>query len=434
MASHSSTSSSEPPIGPDSPAGKKPRLKRDPYSSTNPPDGFLDFIGHEPARRRPAASGFPWAGALALLLIFVVVEWGLLGPSGPWPWLHSQLLGVDPLERGLIDDRLALQRALNADPDRPRVTLVGTSRTNAGFQPELINDSLTPPIDFIEMTHTRVFPHELRSMIDDVIASKPDVLLTVLSELEFFTPLKIVPLATGGGLGALVELAAATGPLFILENREVFYRMLTVVFSDAYRYRGVLGKTIFDRHKSFPVEQRPQADRPQTWPDLMADGEPMPLDPAVEMAIGDSLRAFYGSKDHIIKAQMAMLRSMRNGRHAQIKMDAMDRCLELLTAEGIEVLIVEGSIHPETLALYDAVEGRKIFTAWAEKAAEHPGVHFLPVESFVHFENLDFRDLTHLNKNGAAKFTLAAYDWCSQRLAPEWREAVRAALLDGDDG
>ena len=41
-------------------------------------------------------------------------------------------------------------------------------------------------------------------MIDDVIAAQPDVVLTVLSELEFFTPLKIVPLATaplGPGAG-----------------------------------------------------------------------------------------------------------------------------------------------------------------------------------------------------------------------------------------
>ena len=382
---------------------------------------------------RPPATGFPWAGVLALAVLLVVVDGGLLGPSGPWTWLRTQLPDVDPLERGLIDDRLALQRAAGLDSGFPRVTLVGTSRTNAAFQPELIDAALTPPIDFLEMTHTRVFPHELRSMIDDVIAAKPDVVLTVLSELEFFTPLKIVPLATGGSLSGLIELAMATGPTFVLENRQAFYRMLTVVFSDAYRYRGVLAKTIFDPWRRFPMAQGQASAQAQTWPDLMSDGEPMPLDPALEARIADGLREFYGSKDHIVDMQVKQLRSMRNGRHAQIKMDMMDRCIELLLAEGIEVVIVEGSIHPESLALFDAAEGRKVFTAWAERAAALPGVHFLPHEQFGEFEPLDFRDLTHLNKRGASKFTLAVYDWTARHLAAEWREAIDQTLRGAED-
>ncbi len=404
---------------------------RDPYSSSSPPDHFIDFLPHEPARLRPAATGFPWAGALALVVLLVVVEWGLLGPSGPWAWLRTQLPAVDPLERGLIDDRLALQRAAGLDAATPRVVLVGTSRTNAAFQPELIDGALTPPIDFLEMTHTRVFPHELRSMIDDVIAAKPDVVLTVLSELEFFTPLKIVPLATGGSLSGLLELGMATGPTFVLENRQAFYRMLTVVFSDAYRYRGVLAKTIFDPWRRFPMPQGQASSQAQTWPDLMADGEPMPLDPAAEARIADALREFYGSKDQIVDMQVQQLRSMRDGRHAQIKRDMMDRCIELLLAEGIEVVIVEGSVHPDSLALFDAAEGRKSFTAWANSAAELPGVHFLPIEQFGEFEPLDFRDLTHLNKRGATKFTLALYDWTARQLTPEWREAVEQTLKGG---
>lgn len=404
---------------------------RDPYSSSSPPDHFIDFLPHEPARLRPQATGFPWAGALALVVLLVVVEWGLLGPSGPWAWLRTQLPAVDPLERGLIDDRLALQRAAGLNTGHPRVVLVGTSRTNAAFQPELIESALTPPIDFLEMTHTRVFPHELRSMIDDVIAAEPDVVLTVLSELEFFTPLKVVPLATGGSLSGLIELAMATGPTFVKENRQAFYRMLTVVFSDAYRYRGVLAKTIFDPWRRFPMAQGQASSQAQTWPDLMADGEPMPLDPAAEAAIADALREFYGSKDQIVDMQVQQLRSMRDGRHAQIKMDMMDRCIELLLAEGIEVVIVEGSVHPESLALFDAAEGRKSFTAWANRAASQPGVHFLPHEQFGEFEPLDFRDLTHLNKRGATKFTLALYDWTARQLTPEWREAVEQTLKPG---
>jgi hypothetical protein len=404
---------------------------RDPYSSTNPPDNFIDFLPPEPRHRPAQATGFPWGGVLALAVILVVVDWGLLGPSGPWNWLHARLPGVDPLERGLIDDRLALQRAGELDDERPRVTLVGTSRTNAGFQPDLVDAALTPPIDFFELTHTRIFPHELRSMIDDVISVQPDVVLTVLSELEFFTPLKIVPLATGGDLGALAELAAATGPAFVVEHREKFFRMLTVAFSDAYRYRGVLGKTLFDELRRFPRSDDASAAPAQTWPDLLADGEPMPLSPEREASISDSLRAYYGTKDQIVDVQVKQLRSLRPGRHAEIKMDMMDSSIERLLEHGIQVVIIEGSVHPEAYALYDAVEGRRIFREWASRAAEHEDVHFLPIEDLGRFQPIDFRDLSHLNKRGALQFTLSVYDWCSRQLTPAWRDAIREKLDRG---
>ncbi len=78
--------------------------------------------------------------------------------------------------------------------------------------------------------------------------------------------------------------------------------------------------------------------------------------------------------------------------------------------------------------------GLRTIIAWAEAAAQVPGVHYLPREQFGEFEPLDFRDLTHLNKRGATKFTVALYDWTARQLTPKWREAVEKTLKGGGSG
>jgi len=424
LASRSSTSSSEADLH----AKKRwswSAAGAEGQSNRYPPDGWPDFLGDRDYPADPDRSRWirrlPWGGviALALVLLFDQVMFSL---DGPWEWQLARLPDADPLERGLIVDRLEARRARDLPHDRPRVTLVGTSRMDAAFRPEYVPEEVTPPIHFFRQAHARVYPHEMRSLLHEIIGHEPDLVVIMVSELELMMPFKIVPQATGGSLRAVLELVARTGLAFAHENRMAFLRMIGVGLLDAYRYKGVMGKSLTNRWRRFPRRGKVERSAP-TWPDLIADGAPMTVDPAVEEAIMDALYEQFADRPESVSFQTGQVRSVRPGAHADLKFGIMDRNLELLRAEGIEVVLIEGVVHPATYALYDEERCRGIFLDWARRAADaDPGVHFAPRDELGGLLPADhFRDITHVNKLGARRLTQRIMDWCAWHLTPDWR-------------
>lgn len=380
----------------------------------------------------------PWGGALALALV-LVVEGLVLAPAapfGPWDEFLVRLGDSHPLERGLTLDRLVLDRAaVDGAPGasrRPRVTLVGTSRTDAAFQPELLADEFQPPIDFYEMAHARVFPHELRSMLPEVLSTRPDLLVSVLSELEFFMPLKVVPKARGPSWSALIDFADRVGWRFLLssrERRELLLRSAAVCLSPTYRYRSVLDKTVFGVWRRFPMGQDGSlVTRVVTWPPLIADGQPLALSPERLTELRTRLDEFYVGKARNVAVQYDQIRSLRNGEHAAIKMAMLEEVFAQVRAAGAEVLVLYGLIQPLAEPLYDRAAGQQVFDAWIERVAADPGIHYLPFEAVGEFGPNDFRDLTHVNKQGALKYTVAIMDKAARLLTPAWHEALEERI------
>ncbi|MFT7463155.1 MAG: hypothetical protein ACI9EF_001497 [Pseudohongiellaceae bacterium] len=412
---------------------------RNPYSCTNPPDGFVDFLDaaaalnppREQPPRRSGLAAWPWGG-LGALIIVLIFQHLVFGPSGPWDWQLSRLQGDLVLDRGMIVDRIELQRALTTPHDQPRVIVVGTSRMEASFREEFVAKSVRPPIDFFMRAHTRLFPHEIASQLDEILAHNSDLVLITLSEMELLSPLKLVPLAWGGQFDALFDLMNRTGPGFVHKNREAFMRMIGTGLLDIYRFRSVVGKTLADR--MLHVELRPApagkkaAPTSPTWPDVLADGEPFSVPAETYDAVIAALKAQFPQKHSSVSFQTQQIRSIRPGAHAELKMDIMERNIRLLREAGVEVLLFEGVLHPLASSLYDQPGSRQVFLRWAQSMAEQDGVSFLSRDVLGEVPAEEFRDVTHVNKLGAQRITLALMDWCATKLTPQWRDALLDSL------
>ncbi|MCB9898520.1 MAG: hypothetical protein H6825_10990 [Planctomycetes bacterium] len=411
MDSPSSTSSSEPPepLAEETPAGEPEFLT---------PDRPLDSSVHE--GERTGFARWPWGGLVALVLVLLFDKL-VFGIHGPWERIAAMLPqeSTAALELGLARDRLEQRAAAEAPHDEPRVVLVGTSRTDAAFQPDTIPQELWPPIRFYEQTHARVFPHELRSMIDEVIGYEPDLVVTLLSEFELTVPLRLVPQATGGSFSALFELMRLTGPEFSFEHRLEFLRMAACGGLDGYRYRDVVGKAGLTALRRFPSTHL-HATEGMVWPEVPTDTRPMPMDPAAEQEALDALYAFYAGKEFAVRVEFQQIRSMRPGMHADINMAIMERNFELLREAGAEVLVIEGVDNPRTYALYDYAACRPIFLDFMQRMQREHGVRFIPREELPPLDEIDFRDLTHSGKLGAQKYTAVIMHEAAKLLVPGW--------------
>lgn len=397
------------------------------------PDRLLDSSVRE--QEGSVVARLPWGGALALVLV-LLFDGLVFGTRGPWTWIGQRLpyTASAALELGLVRDRQQQRAAELADDALPRVTFVGTSRTDAAFQPSLVPEEYRPPVHTFLQTHARVFPHELRSMLHEIVDQRPDLVITLLSEFELMTPLRFVPLATGGSFGALVELMVRMGPEFVFEYRQDFLRMASVCLLDSYRYRDVVGKAGLTRLRRFP-STRLQPAGYVAWPEIPTDGVPLPMSAEDEQAALKYLQDYYGEKDEAVLSQFQQLRSVRPGRHAEFNMGVMERCFELLRAQGIEVLVVEGVNNPRTYALYDYERCRAEYIAYMERMQERHGVHWLRREELGTFEEIDFRDLTHAGKLGARKYTVILMSTYARMLTPDWQPPLpdpSAPPLDGE--
>jgi hypothetical protein len=94
------------------------------------------------------------------------------------------------------------------------------------------------------------------------------------------------------------------------------------------------------------------------------------------------------------------------GEHAELKRAFITRTVELLRAEGVEVIVVEGPLHPAAAGLYD-IGLREDFLAFMQRLTREHGLRFTPLEELPHFEARDFKDLLHVRASGTIKLTSA---------------------------
>jgi hypothetical protein len=99
-------------------------------------------------------------------------------------------------------------------------------------------------------------------------------------------------------------------------------------------------------------------------------------------------------------------------------MGLLRRSVEILRAEGAEVIVIEPPLYPGVEALYDA-SIRDDFLAFARELAMDEGVYFVPLEAGPEYGKEDFGDLTHLDMGGASKFTRLVISLLREVLAEE---------------
>ena len=349
---------------------------------------------------------WPW-GALCALVILLLVDRTLYRSPEVWRLFNEAITSPSLLEQGLIQDRIALLE-LDRQPEgsaAPRVILVGSSRLNRGFHSGSGLEDPLAGIEIAKLAHPQLFPFEMRGATSAIVASKPDVVVLALSELETHSRIKLVPGSSFGDVAAIRDLVREAGLGFAIEHRVMLYRIALGQILNTYHYRGVMRELGFGRFRSFPHEGRlksgPETERSATF--LAAEKIGFTT-PELKRIVAELDSRFPGRGSIVRKAQFGIVRSITRGEHAEINLALLRRTIEALREEGIAVVIVEPPIHPGAGVLYDT-SIRGDFLDFARGLAREEGVRFVPLEAGPGYVEEDFGDLTHLEKSGVIKFT-----------------------------
>jgi len=395
-------------------------------------DSLSSISSSDRSARSPGFAGPPWAAILALLLI-LAIDHLAFGSLAVWQQIHARLHGPNLLESGVVQDRLELLKLDLREGSEPRVFVVGSSRMHYGFQPEREPPASLPPVSFTKLAHPQLFAFEIRAAVEEIRGRDPRVVVIALSEFDTHSRIKLLPGSSLGDLPAIADLAREAGIGFVAERRVMLYRIAFGDLINAYHYRGVLGRIGLDRARSFRRDRRLRLPQRAEGSVQFWAGDVMPIpDEDLERIVAEFDARFPGRGSMIERAQFGLMRSISRGAHADISMGLLRRSVEILRAEGAEVIVIEPPLYPGVEALYDA-SIRQDFLAFAKELATDEGVYFVPLEAGPDYAKEDFGDLTHLDMGGASKFTRLVVSLVRELLAAESESAPSAPTRDEAD-
>ena len=323
----------------------------------------------------------------------------MLGPDGPW----EEFVVEDPNSAAPV--RVALRDLRAAEGGLPRVAVVGTSMVIDGFDAGLAARRL-PGVHFAKMGHPRFEPFVLLQLVPELVAARVDAVVLILSELDSHRPLRLepVPGSSGASLAAVADLLRATGPRFALENRVTLYRLVASSALNSYRYRVDLERLVPERLRSFTrdarlgLAPRPDPFRPVAIWDGRHNAVPIP-------AQRHTFDLFPPRMDQFnARLQAGTVQEITPGRHVAVQEALLRRTVERLRAAGIEVIVVQGVMHPAAQDYYDPAR-REEFARFGAELERSLGARFVPLSALAPFAESDFYDLIHVNRQGSAKVT-----------------------------
>jgi hypothetical protein len=305
----------------------------------------------------------------------------------------------------VVPARMALRELRRAEAGRARVAAVGTSMVIDGFDAELAARRL-PEVRFGKLGHPRFEPFVLLQLVPELIAAKVDAVVLVLSELDTHRPLRLepVPGSSGASLAALVELLRLTGPRFAFENRTTLYRLFASSALNLYRYRIDLERLVPERLREFAMDDRLTrgSRRDPFRPAAIWEGRHNAVPIAAQRHTFD---LFPPQMDQFTaRIQAGTVQEITPGRHAAVQQALLRRAVEELREAGIEVVIVQGVMHPASQDYYDPAR-RDEFLRFAASLESELGARFVPASALEPLAESDYYDLIHVNRAGAAKMT-----------------------------
>lgn len=363
----------------------------------------------EPGRRARWAR-LPWAGLLALLAL-LALDTLATGLRGPWQWLDTE----NP--NSAAGSRLELKQLVQQPRQRPRIVVVGTSRVIDGFDTPLAEE-LLPEVAIAKLAYPRFEPFAILALVPDLIAAGADAVCLIASEQDTHRPLRLepVPGASTASLAALRELLRVTDWRFAVDNRTALYRLAGTSALGLYRFRpdihlaGVEAwrRFVLDEERIPSVRSREDPFRPVSlWG---AERNPVPA-----AALRSTFDLFPPMMDQWnARMQSGVVQEITRGPHVAVQMALYRRAAERLREAGIEVVILQGVMHPAANDLFDTSITAE-FLAFGSGLERDLGVRFVPRSEQPPFAESDFYDLLHTNHVGAAKIT--------RRMVEELREA-----------
>ncbi len=362
----------------------------------------------------------PWAGLLFLALLLAIDRLAF-GVTGTWAALSAR----DPY--GVATSRLAMQEIRREPLDKPRVLAVGPSRMFEGFSRQIASRRM-PGVAFAKLTHPRFGAFVIRALVDDLLAMRPHAVVFLWSEIDTNRPLRLepVPGSSAASLAAVWDLLRWTDLRFAIDNRTTFYRLVASSAFDAYRYRKALGDAGLGDTRSFTIDARLKPPRPfpRIFGKIVLQGaEPKPVSRAERERIIESFGP--EANRRFVDLSIDFAAEITPGEHADLKRAFITRTVELLRGAGVEVIVVEGPLHPLAAELYD-VRLREDFLAFMQRLTREHGVRFTPLEKLPRFEAEDFKDLLHVRASGTLKITGAILKALRPVLPPRAQPAASA--------
>ncbi len=352
-----------------------------------------------PARRR-ALGHLPWAGLLAAGLL-LLVDRLLFGLAVTWRWLPEE----DP--NSAAGTRLELLVLDDAPPERPRVVVVGTSHVIDGFDKALA-ERLLPGAAFAKLGFPRFEPFAVRALVPDLLAAEPAAVCLMASELDTHRPLRLepVPGSSAASLGAVVDLLRMTGWRFAVTQRLSLYRLVASSALGLYRFRSDFRLTPLGQRRRFVLDDRlaaPPREDPFR-PVALWGATRNPVAPAARRSTWDLFPPLMDQWNARIQA--GTVQEITRGDHVAVQMGLLEAAVRRLRQAGVEVVVVQGVLHPAADDLFDRALVDE-FRAFARGLADTQGVRFVATEQMPRFAESDFYDLIHANQRGARKLTRA---------------------------
>jgi hypothetical protein len=347
-----------------------------------------------------SARRLPWAGLLALALL-LAVDRIVFGVATPW----TRLALDDP--HSAASSRLELSRLGAAPAGRPRVAVVGTSRVIDGFDKPLA-EQLMPGVAFAKLAYPRFEPFVIRALVGDLLDARVDAVALMASELDTHRPLRLepVPGSSAASLGALWDLLEVTDLRFAVENRTSLYRLAATSLLQTYRYRLDLRLAGLDAARRFESEPRlagaPAGRRDPFRPVALWGASRHRVAEAAQRSTFDLFPPLMDQWKARIQAGTAQ--EITPGEHVAVQMHLYRRAIQELRDAGVEVVVLQGTMHPAARDLYDP-QLRDEFVDFARGLADELGVRFVPLTHMPPLAESDFYDLIHTTPGGAAKLT-----------------------------
>jgi hypothetical protein len=299
-------------------------------------------------------------------------------------------------------DQAELQR-LRAAPSADRVAIAGSSRADNGFRADIAADRM-PAVTFARLAHAMQDPITLRSLAPRIAGAGVDVVILILSETDTHRPVRIepVPAKSTADLDTLTELMQEGGLAFSIRNRVALYRVGLGWLSNTYRFRDILGRSVLNHLREFPLDDRLEPSRKPILRGRAALGRPSPE--RLPRSEERTLLAPLPQRLRKYGNQLGWFTETTRGEHARVQMALIRQAVAQLRESGAQVIIVEGPVHPIAADL-QGPHAKQEFRAFASELASDPGVRYLPLESMPPFTTDDFVDLLHLNQAGGEKLT-----------------------------
>lgn len=317
--------------------------------------------------------GFWRAEGLAVVAALVVVagcEWVLRRPAVQSAVLLSANARLLPGDWHLKEP-LLLQLELQSvrKPDaREAVALIGSSQVVIGFDAPELAGRLGRPV--YRRAIAGMFPLEMALAQDLLLTPRPGAALLYLTPLDPMARFTLQRdwgrmLATPRGLAGLTE---ALGPSLVRQNARTLVEWAWAARCRLWALRDMARQVLF--HLAGPGEL-----------------------PAAEPAVAEAAMPAKLQKDPA---------------YIDASFRALEQVLRRMTAEGVDVLVMQGQVKPSFRARFDDA-----YWAQAEerlvRLVEASGARYIPLSAYApDIGPDDWRDSTHVSEAGRRKLTDAA--------------------------